>query len=90
MSFKPFYPKPAYQYYKEYDEYLKALDSGMLYSKRDWEGYYECQADYEMELAQERHFENRGFNEARLQEQMEQRAGVIPFHVAIRRNLGDD
>jgi hypothetical protein len=41
-------------------------------------------AERAAELAYERHLEDRGYYEARLQEEMERRQGVIPFDEALR------
>jgi hypothetical protein len=43
----------------------------------------EADAEYAAEMAVERWYEDRGWMEAALQEEMEARAGVIPFHVAM-------
>jgi hypothetical protein len=44
----------------------------------------EQEAEAAAELAYERHLEDRGYDEARAQDEYEQRNGVIPFDVAMR------
>jgi len=46
-------------------------------------------AEIEAELAIERYFEDRGWEEARLQEEIEARMGVIPFSEALTEALGE-
>jgi hypothetical protein len=47
-----------------------------------WEGQQAANADYLAELANERHFEDRGYWDAREQEDYEQRNGVLSFQDA--------
>lgn len=42
-----------------------------------------AEADHAAELAVERWFEDRGYDEARAQEDHEARMGVVPFHEAM-------
>ncbi len=46
-------------------------------------------ADHEAELAVERWYEDRGWEEAMLQDEMEARAGVIPFDVAMAEAMAE-
>jgi len=45
--------------------------------------------DMEAELAAERYWEDRGWEEQMLQDEMEARAGVIPFSEALAEALGE-
>lgn len=47
-----------------------------------------AEADYRAELAVERWYEDRGYWDARAQEDYEARMGVIPFDVAMAEALG--
>lgn len=43
----------------------------------------QADAEYDAEMAIERYLENRGYDDARAQDEYEQRMGVIPFDVAF-------
>lgn len=50
--------------------------------RRDQEFYEEAYAEFDAETAYERHLEDAGYEEARLQEDMEARMGILSFSQA--------